>query len=287
MICDLHLHSNYSIDGRGDISELSKIMNNTEVSVISITDHNTLAHHSEVSQYFNSHKQEVLYGSEISCTSAITGNFEFHVLAYWNKKPERVSDISIFNLCEQISSITERQFDHLINEYSPEEMTEILSFWTAYKSRNLKESVARHPFILTLYNREITDEKRAIDFRERRRSLKKQLATSKDWPQFPPLEEVFDQIIKTGGIPVLAHPERYQIATATLEMVIEEMCFNGLGGIERRNGKFDHLQTKHKLSQSLGSDLHDLTQFGTDKHYSSLDEQFMFSEILNKIANSN
>lgn len=81
---------------------------------------------------------------------------------------------------------------------------------------------------------------------------------------WPSLETVTAWIVKSGGIPVLAHPDKYNLTRTKLYLLLEQFCAAGGLGVEVINGKQD-LGVTQKLIKaaqdfglliSCGSDFH-------------------------------
>ena len=85
-------------------------------------------------------------------------------------------------------------------------------------------------------------------------------------------EEVIEVTLKSGGIPVLAHPLLYQLGREQLEILVRRLKDAGLMGIETRyctyspseEKQVEALAKKYHLLQSGGSDFHGESKPGLD-----------------------
>lgn len=283
MLNDLHIHSQYSIDGRGKLKNVLEILPHSYFSHIAITEHNTIAHYKELSDAIlenPSFHKRIILGCEFSCHSTLTLDIEFHILGYWNLlKNNKLLNLT-YETLEEINKTNKEQFDILIQGF--ENKNEILQFWKKYKNHYLNENVIDHPFILNLYNATLKNCDYEI-FRSKRRSLKQKLSQDNNWPQFPSPRTIIEIIKTSKGISILAHPEKYPISSKSLELTIKNFKEIGLCGIEVKNSRIKQYQDGFQLIATTGSDLHNVDIFNSSEHIEKLYYQVDLSNFFKRL----
>jgi len=285
MIVDMHFHSNHSIDARGSITNLILGLDSNDIESISITDHNSLTQHQEIIDVLPKNKfisNRVFFGVELSCICDVTPGVELHILAYWNNSPVLDHESDIVKLIDGIKSITQVQFRLMTEEINTIEKSSLLNFWNSYRKAHLNPSVVEHPFIFTLFNRSLAVEFQD-DYKKKRKAIKERVLESLDWPQFPSCEEVINKIVSSNGVAVLAHPERYKLSNGVFSNLLQSLVNYGLCGIENREGSYSNYISEFELLESQGSDLHDLTCFGSKPHLDRFINKVDISPLQNKI----
>ena len=290
MLYDLHIHSHYSIDAKGNLENVFRKLPNSKFCKIAITDHNTFDHYSELYNSLLSNpdlKNKLIMGCELSCVSNSFRNIEFHILGYWNLLLNENCFENVINITKELKKISREQFVFLIKEFK--EKKEIINFWQIYKKDILSNTVSEHPFILNLYNKTLSGED-YTQFQNKRRFIKKQLAQEKNWPRFPTDERIINVINESNGISILAHPESYNISKKELNLLIRCLKDKGLHGIEIKNKFVENLQKEFHLIATTGSDLHNVDIFNSQEHLDKLVHKIDLTHFLtklNSIKNSN
>ena len=249
---DLHLHTTAS-DGSDTPSELIGLAAARGLDVISITDHDTLVGSAEAIKH-NSDGVKVVTGIEFSCHCYGAGDFDCHILGY-GFNPEREEILGAIRNGRQMRLAKLEARLKYLNERFGISFVEDDIAWLYSLNSAAKPHLARLLVKMGLADT-IAD---AID-----RYLK--------GDGFPDdridAAEAIDAILKSGGIPVWAHPlggEREERLTRPeLEGRLAELISLGLRGIEclySRYSKEDEawllsVAKKHGLLASGGSDYH-------------------------------
>ena len=254
MIIDLHIHTNYS-DGELNPDELIKLAINNKICTMAITDHDTLEGIKKVDRedrLIVDTGIEIIDGIELS---AKVPKGRMHILGYdfdindvnLNKKMEELKDNSI----NSVLSIMEQ----IKRDYG-----------IVFKYDDIKELVnANHnlgrPDIAKLcikygYASSVQDafDKYLIEAHNKTRSTGKGI----------PYEECLDLILKSNGIPVLAHPKSLELSEKEFLELLKEMINIGLMGIEVYHPSHSKeeveyyldIANKYNLLISGGSDYH-------------------------------
>ncbi len=287
MLLDLHMHSYYSVDGKGSLDRFIQNLHHVPIQFCSLTDHNTQAHHEalhKLTKAFPEIGGKLIYGIELSCQHSEFPTNEIHILAYWKNKEAPASFSGLNQLIENIQDTSQRRFDMLLENF--DQRNDILSYWEKYKREILHPSIRRHPFILTLYNRSLTGSQ-FDHFRNKRKSLLNELILKNDGLSYPAPSEVIHTIKNAAGVSILAHPLRYNFEQAQLIALIEEFKNFGLEGLEVNDFEVQQYCERFELVATKGSDNHNLDNFGTLSHLNDLQEHFnpyAFLALLN--ANS-
>lgn len=90
--------------------------------------------------------------------------------------------------------------------------------------------------------------------------------------RWPPLAEVVDVILSAGGIPVLAHPDKYSFTRTKLKQLLADFVDCGGAALELLSGRQQanvtasllRLADEYGLASSLGSDFHSCAQHWCD-----------------------
>ena len=251
---DLHTHTNYS-DGEYTPDELIKSAINNKIGTIAITDHDTLEGVKKVDRedkLFVNTGIEIIAGIELS---AKVSKGRMHILGYdlniydvnLNKKMEELRDNSINSVLSIIEQIKR-------------------DYGIVFKYNDIKELVnANHnlgrPDIAKLcikygYATSIQEafDKYLIEAHNKTRSIGKGI----------PYEECLDLILKSNGIPVLAHPKSLELSEKEFLELLKEMINLGLMGIEvchpshtiEEMEYYLDIANKYNLLISGGSDYH-------------------------------
>ena len=184
---DLHIHSNYS-DGSNNISELAKIIEEAELDVFALTDHDTIEGCSEMAKLI-SDSIKFIPGVELT---SVCDSVKCHILGY-------NIDVNNSVLLQLISKgkilrrkKLETRIDYLKNvwniELNPQEIAWLYS----------RKSVVKTHLANILVNRKLADNNIS--------AMKKYLDGCKTGNTRFDGEEAVNAIKNAGGIPVWAHP---------------------------------------------------------------------------------
>lgn len=247
---DLHIHSNFS-DGTDSIDDIIKIVNEKNIPVVALTDHDTTYGVEEIIKKAAMKNIKVIPALEIS---AVSNGHLIHILGY---------NIDIYN----------SQLQHMLNlicNYFNETFIEHYNW--LYKNKILDFDINK-----------------IIKFAEYKQSLalsdilKAMIAdgkpyTLKDWPEFLNTKvmhfqghfrdkypvhtsEAVEVINQAGGTAVFAHPAR--IGDSDIKEM-EILLPHGLGGVEvyypyhdkEIVERYENFANKHNLIKTGGTDWH-------------------------------
>jgi predicted metal-dependent phosphoesterase TrpH len=251
MICDLHLHTKAS-DGTYTPAELVMHARENGLTGIAITDHDTIDGIEEALEAGQNLNYKVIAGTEIS----VEFKPEMHLLAYFfDEKYKNLEPV----LKELRSYRNERnpRIIKRLNELGIDiTMEEVIE--------EAGEKVIGRPHMANILIRK----GHAKDINQ---AFKKYLAPGGmayfKKEKLTPKEGV-TEIVKAGGIPVLAHPKHLNISEKELDTVISELVQYGLRGIEcyyvdntaEETGYHLRLAKKYSLLVTGGTDFHGATK---------------------------
>lgn len=243
--CDLHVHSNYS-DGSNTVSELVDIMKNYQIDIFALTDHDTVDGCKELDE-----KTNFIKGVELT---SICGDIKCHILGY---------NVDIYNkeLNDLISKgkilrrqKLEKRIQYLKKVHNIELTSEELD-WLYSRKSVVKTHVAN-----VLVKRGLA--KNNIE------AMQKYLDGCKTGNTRFQGEESIGAIIKSGGIPVWAHPlggegEKHLEPKEFLPR-LEKMISFGIQGLECYYSRYNFAEInfllkcaeENKLLITGGSDYH-------------------------------
>lgn len=245
---DLHLHTNYS-DGDLSPDELIMLAKENKMNLIAITDHDTV---NGLKNINNKDNIEVINGIEFSCK---VDKGRLHLLGY---------DIDVNN----------KELNNKLNELRDNSLNTILSlivqlkidYGIVFKYDDIKDLInSNHhlgrPDLAKLlmkygYVNEVQEafDKYLNDCYEKIRGTNKWLT----------YEEAIKLIVKSGGIPVLAHPKSLKLEKKELLLLLKDMISCGLKGMEVYHSS--HNLGDIKLYESIAKELNLFISGGSDYH---------------------
>ena len=263
MKVDLHCHSTCS-DGTYAPTEVIERAHAAGVTVLALTDHDTLLGIDEARVAADSHGMQLINGVEISCEHTLSGGYGknkstnkiIHVLgldftdrARMHATLQQLQDSRATRgqrITEKLSALLGIDYDELWQQ--------ILT-----KAGGNAKAVGRAHIGQVLFERgEVKTVQRAFD---------KYLADNK--PAYVAIEALSMQkgielIQACGGKAVLAHATRYQLSATRVRKLIEEFAALGGDGCElpadseplSTRRMVDRSIAEHKLAVSVGSDFH-------------------------------
>ena len=263
MKIDLHCHSTRS-DGTFSPSEVVARAHSAGVTVLALTDHDTLLGIDEARVAAESYDMQLINGVEISCEHTLSGGYGK------NKSTNKIIHVLGLDFTdrEKMHATLQQLQDSRATrgQRIAEKLSELLDInydelWQAVldKAGGNPQAVGRAHIGQVLFERgEVKTVQKAFD---------KYLADNK--PAYVAIEALTMQhgielIHACGGKAVLAHPTRYQLSATRVRKLIEE--FAQLGGdacelpatsepISTRR-MVDRSIAEHGLSASIGSDFH-------------------------------
>ena len=238
---DLHIHTNAS-DSSRTIKEVIEIAIKNRIDVISITDHNTIDAYKSIDEF---HKVHIIPGVELT---ALYNNLHIHILGYGLDINNRLLNQRLQALQYGYLRTLFRMITRIDNEFGINIKKELEIRALKIKRKNI-----------CLIMQELTPIKRMRDIYEKYLNYEQQGMNVLCFT----VEEAISLILKAGGIPVLAHPQRIGLSEEQLEEMIIKLKQIGLLGLEvyhpsqvGNEERYINLAKKHALLISGGSDDH-------------------------------
>ena len=266
MKIDLHCHSTRS-DGTFSPTEVVNRAHSAGVTVLALTDHDTLLGIDEARIAAKSHNMQLINGVEISCEHTLSGGYGK------NKSTNKI--IHVLGLDFTDRARMHETLQHLQDSRATrgqriaEKLSELLAIdydelWQQIltKAGNNPQAVGRAHIGQVLFERgEVKTVQKAFD---------KYLADNKAaYVAIDALSMVdaIELIHACGGRAVLAHATRYQLSATRVRKLIEEFAALGGDGCElpadseptSTRRMVDRSIAEHGLAVSTGSDFHGST----------------------------
>ncbi len=247
-LCDLHTHTAAS-DGQYTPAELVGLAKQRGLSVLAVTDHDTIAGVDEAQRTGSALGVQVIRGVELSAKE----HPNCHILGYGF----RDGDTELARLCEQFrAGRDERKYkivEFLREKGVDVELSEVeeLAGGEVIARPHFAQVMVKHGYVST--NREAFD--RYLDTEEFRQKVKRFKADART---------CVEAIKAAGGKVSLAHPYQMELGDGELEALVERLKGWGLDAIECFYPKYTpeqqafylHLAEKYQLHQTGGSDFH-------------------------------
>ncbi len=246
--CDLHTHTTAS-DGQYTPGELVKKAKGHGLSILAVTDHDTIAGGSEAMAAGKAQGLRVIRGVELSAKE----RKNFHILGYNFQD----GDTELARLCEKFrAGRDERKYkivDFLREKGVDIDLAEVeeLAGGDVIARPHFAQVLVRHGYTAT--NREAFD--RYLDTEEFRRRVKRFKADART---------CVEAIKSAGGSVSLAHPYQMGLPDGELDALVGQLKDWGLDAIECYYPKYTpeqqelylHLTEKYQLHRTGGSDFH-------------------------------
>ena len=247
---DLHTHSVFS-DGEFTPLELMKMSKDANVGTLAITDHNRVDAYKSF-DYKHDYGVRIITGCELSCE---VSRGQMHILGLkidpyneeLNYELNNLKQVSINSVKAIVKQI---DIDYGI-KLPKEELDMLLS-----SSRNIGRPDIAKLLIKYGYVNDVSEafKKYLILAYDKTRAYRKLLT----------YESCIELILKSGGIPVLAHPKSLKLSNKELYILLKEMISVGLMGIEVYHSS--HSKEEMQLYESFANDLNLLISGGSDYH---------------------
>ena len=245
---DLHIHTSAS-DGQYTPTELVKLAKNRGLSVLAVTDHDTIAGVDEAMEAGKALGLRVIRGVELSARE----HSNFHILGYEFRSGE--SELS--RLCERFrAGRDDRKYkiiDFLREKGVDIDLSEVeeLAGGEIIARPHFAQVLVRHGYVST--NREAFD--RYLDTPEFRQKVTRFKADART---------CVEAIHAAGGKVSLAHPYQMGLPDGDLEALVKQLADWGLDAIECYYPKYStqqqqfylKLAEQYRLHQTGGSDFH-------------------------------
>jgi len=245
---DLHLHTNYS-DGDLSPDELIHLAKKNKLDLIAITDHDTIT---GLKNIHNRDNIDIINGIEFSCK---VDKGRMHLLGYnidINNKElnEKLSELRDNSLNTLLSLIVQLKVDYGI-VFKYDDIKDLINSNHHLGRPDLAKLLIKYGYIKEVqeaFDKYLND------------SYDKIRGTNK-WLTY---KEAIELIVKSGGIPVLAHPKSLNLSEKELLFLIKDMVKCGLKGIEVYHSS--HSDENIKLFENISRELGLIISGGSDYH---------------------
>lgn len=253
---DLHVHSKYS-DGKHDVEEILEMAHLNNVSVISLTEHYNLSSLRVAHRLVNSNKKynniEIVPGMEIGSSLSCYG-------------------ISKTHICHFLAYYVSTKIYSVLNEYEEERRGINEKIITILKNNGMNISYRKMQIFTKKKSFGRYDIARYIVKLGYAYTPEDAYAKYLDYGRIAhvernkmPPEELIENIIKCGGVPVIAHPRSLKFNYKNLRAFLEPLVECGLSGLEiyyprMKKDEFDmykELCDEFNLIGTAGSDFHE------------------------------
>ena len=213
---DLHVHSNYS-DGTNSVKELVELACEKGLKAIALTDHDTTDGIEEILIHAKDRPIEIVPGIEFS--TEYLGR-DIHILGLY-VNPYHPA------FCEHIRTFRESR-----DIRNRKMCTRLSEMGVCVTYEELSKAFEGSVLTRAHYARYLMEKGYVKNMRE---AFERYVGDH--CPAFVPREKITPNeavtlILKTGGIPVLAHPILYRFSDRVLETLVESLKASGLVGIE-------------------------------------------------------
>lgn len=249
---DLHTHSHFS-DGELSPTDLVATASQQGVTVMALTDHDTIAGLDEAYLAAKHHAMQLIAGVEIT---ARWTNRDIHVVGV-NFNPNHPALIQFLDAQAQRRATRAQAIIEKLQQLGCDNVAQKIQQMGAL------DAITRAHFAKYLVEQGF-----AKDFKS---AFKKYLATGKpafvatDWPS---MTAVIDIIQQAGGQAILAHPGRYELSRTKLRLLIEQ--FKAAGGDAMEVITSNHTTDQVLSMAKLAEEFHLLASSGSDFHGPSL-----------------
>lgn len=253
-LIDLHTHTCYS-DGDMMPDELLKEAIKNNIKTISITDHDTIQGLQALT-YDYKDSINLIPGIELS---AKVNHGRMHILGYgidiYNEElNEKTKELKTNSINSVLSVMEQIKRDYGII-FTYDEIKELVNTVGNVGRPNLAKLCIKNEYAKTVQE---AFDKYLIPAYEKIRTKNKGLQP----------KQCIELIIKSGGIPILAHPKSLELNDKEFLIVLKELISYGLCGIEAYHSSFSKEDTKKYLT--IAHDLNLLISGGTDYHGKSV-----------------
>ena len=246
---DLHAHTNFS-DGELTPDELIKLAINNNVGILAITDHDTIEGVKNIT--YRPNNIQIINGIELS-TKIDVGTI--HILGYdidiknkdLNNKLVELRDNSVNSVLSVIEQIKK---DYNIF-FTYQELKELINANHNLGRPDIAKLLIKKGYVKTVQE---AFDKYLIDAYTKINGRKKGI----------PYSECIELILKSNGIPVLAHPKTLLLDDKELLLILKDMINCGLMGIEAYHSTHT-IEEVHKYLE-IANELGLVISGGSDYH---------------------
>jgi len=246
---DLHAHTNYS-DGELSPDELIKLAIKNNIGILAITDHDTIEGVKNIT--YKPDNIQIINGIELSAKIDVG---TMHILGYdidiqnkdLNNKLIELKDNSVNSVLSVIEQIKK---DYNIF-FTYQELKELINANHNLGRPDIARLLIKKGYVKTVQE---AFDKYLIDAYNKIKGQKKGIHYN----------ECIDLILKSNGIPVLAHPKTLKLNDKELLLLLKDMIKCGLIGIEA----YHSTHTKEEVSKyiEIANELGLVISGGSDYH---------------------
>lgn len=278
---DLHTHSTAS-DGQYTPSELVFKAKDAKISVLALTDHDTVSGHEEAEAASKEAGITFIPGTELEIQWP-TG--EFHLLGLGLKAPSK----QLLDIITYLQNERNTRNTKIVNKMQAAGVSITME---QLENLNPGKTIGRPHIADFLISQKIV--------KNRQQAFDKYLGRGRPW--YVPrsgadLKEAVSAIISSGGIPVIAHPLSLYVSWGKLEPVLKEIHDAGVQGLEAWHPgarvveaqRLEELARKIGFFITAGSDFHG-EKVRSDRHLGhtsgdrKIDDRFWLEELLPHLA---
>ncbi len=245
---DLHTHSNCS-DGDLSPEELVEFAHKKNISVLALTDHDTISGLERASLQAEKLGIEFVKGIEIGIEWP---SGEFHLLGYGLENPSQ----SLYELIETLQKNREERNLRIVEKLK--EIEVFTSLEELYETFNTKNICRPHIADFLVSKKKVKTRQKAFDLylAKGRPIYEKKVGMN--------LDVAIQAIKDSGGIPVLAHPLSLYVSWGKIESVLNDLKERGICGLEAWHSgvrlseakRLEELARKLGFFVTAGSDFH-------------------------------
>lgn len=250
---DLHIHSSYS-DGSFDLKKIIEIAQNSNITHLSITDHDNIESAKVIKNIL---PRDIFYvsGVELSTVSYLYGEkMKVHILGYGYDAENNDLNKAIYQINSQRANDNYEYIEKLLERYS---------FLNASMFDNF--DYGKYGWIKKLILNQVSSNLTIENLNQ----LKEYLNSVK--PAYHnynfEIEEAIQYIKNAGGYPIIAHPFKLELDEIHMKSFIKYLADCGLSGIETYHNEmpleklqlYQNIAINNSLFESGGSDFHSYT----------------------------
>lgn len=248
-LIDLHTHTSYS-DGELTPDELVDLALKTNVGTLAITDHDTILGLKNISKD-KFEKTRIISGIELSVR---VEKGQMHILGYGIDK----DNVELNNTLEQLYKNNRNYFISLIQilqedyniEFVPNEVEKLINGMGNLGRPHIAKLLMKYGYVNSVQE---AFDKYLVDIYNKVGYVK-----GMDY------KDCIELILKSGGIPVLAHPKTLKLSSFELINLIKHLVDCGLQGIEVYHSMHSDFEASQYIQ--IANELNLLVSGGSDFH---------------------
>lgn len=250
-LIDLHSHTTYS-DGNLTPDELIKLAIKNNIHTLAITDHDSVKAFENITLKEELNDINIIKGIEFS---AKTKTGSLHILGYdidtKNKDLlNKMNELRNNSINSLLSNMEQLKKDYNIY-FTCDEIKELINAERTIGRPDLAKLLMKKGYVKSVSE---AFDKYLSEVHKKTNDVRKHIY----------FKECIDIILKSNGIPVLAHPKSLKLNDKDLLILIKEMVKCGLMGIEVYHST--HTEEERKKYLEIANELNLLISGGSDYH---------------------